>query len=326
MMQATARARANIALAKYWGKSDITLNLPAVPSLSLTLDPLTTTTSVTFSPDFDKDSLTINDQVCDATSTLRTTALLDRVRKNAGITLRARVASTNSFPTASGLASSASGFAALACAASSAAGLSLGHPELSALARASSASAARSIYPGFVTLEAGAVGEATLHAESLFGADHWNVCMVIAVTSEGEKDVGSTSGMETSRLTSPYYEAWLLNAPRFYREVREGVGARDIERVGNAMEQSTFAMHACAMASSPSISYLRPATLLALEVVRRLRREKSLGVYATMDAGPHVKALCHVNDAATVEEALRQTEGVLRVIRAIPGLGVELLP
>ena len=45
---ARATARANIALAKYWGKSDVALNLPAVPSISLTLDGLVTTTTVTF--------------------------------------------------------------------------------------------------------------------------------------------------------------------------------------------------------------------------------------------------------------------------------------
>ncbi len=43
---AVATACANIAVVKYWGKRDSGLNLPAAPSLSLTLDALRTRTSV----------------------------------------------------------------------------------------------------------------------------------------------------------------------------------------------------------------------------------------------------------------------------------------
>jgi diphosphomevalonate decarboxylase len=325
MMQKTARARANIALAKYWGKSDVALNLPAVPSLSLTLEPLTTTTTVTFTADLRTDSLLINGKITTGDALARASKLLARVRERAGVPLFAHVESKNEFPTASGLASSASGFAALACAASAAAGLPFSPRELSMLARASSASAARSIYPGFVALPAGKEGDSSLQAEMLFDENHWDVCMIVAVNAEGAKAIGSTSGMERSRTTSPYYNAWLAAAPSYFNEVLAGVAARDLARVGTAMEESTFAMHACAMASSPSVSYLQPATLSALETVRRLRKTESLGVYATMDAGPHVKALCLQRDADRVERGLRETPGVLRTLRAVPGRGVEVL-
>lgn len=323
-MRGSAVACANIALAKYWGKSDTALNLPAVPSLSLTLGELTTETSVVFDSAFERDELVLNGHVANHVALRRAIALLDRLRSRAKITLKARIESTNNFPTASGLASSASGFAALAGAASTALELALPPNELSALARASSASAARSVFGGFVELLAGQPGEADLSAQPLFNEAHWKVCMVVAVTAEHEKDVGSTSGMESSRATSPYYGAWLKTAPALFSRVRDGVAARDIERTGEAMEESMWAMHACALASTPSIRYWQSATANALDTVQRLRKEKSLPVYATMDAGPHVKAFCRSEDARTVSEELAATPGVLRTLLASPGPGIRV--
>jgi diphosphomevalonate decarboxylase len=320
-----ARARANIALAKYWGKSDRALNLPAVPSISMTLDPLLTETTVTLRSDLKSDELLLNGTPALGEELARATELLDRVRAEASLTLRARVESSNHFPTASGLASSASGFAALAAAARHAAGLPLDAAKTSALARQSSASAARSVFGGFVELPAGVPGDAKLAATELAPASHWPLRIVVAVTSEGRKAVGSTDGMTHTKLTSPYYEPWVTAAPALADHVRAGILARDLARVGRAMEQSTLAMHACALAADPGLLYFRPATLAAFACVRELRQDGRAEVYATMDAGPHVKALCHVSQLEIVSAALAATPGVLRVIHAEPGPGVELM-
>src|SRR5262249_42523356 len=133
--RATARACANIALAKYWGKSDVALNLPAVPSVSVTLDPLVTETTVELDAALDRDVLVLGGAPADAKATARASKLLDALRARGGDARRARITSTNAFPTASGLASSASGFAALAGAGAAALGLSLSPAELSAVAR-----------------------------------------------------------------------------------------------------------------------------------------------------------------------------------------------
>jgi diphosphomevalonate decarboxylase len=320
---AKARARANIALAKYWGKSDTALNLPAVPSISMTLDPLITETRVEFSEQLATDELLLNDAPGLAIELGRATQLLDRVRTEAGFDLRARVTTKNQFPTASGLASSASGFAALAAAARSAAGLAFDADKTSSLARRSSASAARSVFGGYVELPAGAPGDDALSAHVLAPPEHIALCIVVAVTAEGRKAVGSTDGMTHTRLTSPYYEAWVQVAPQLAREVREGLLARDLARIGRAMEQSTLAMHACGFAAGPGLIYWQPATLAAFSRVRELR-EQGIEVYATMDAGPHVKALCHASDAIAVSQALGETPGVLRTLLAGPGPAVEV--
>lgn len=322
--EATARAHANIALAKYWGKSDVALNLPAVPSISMTLSPLNTTTHVRFDDALDQDALQLDGAPANEAERARASTLLQRVRDEAGVAAFATVVSHNDFPTAAGLASSASGFCALATAARAAAGLGFDRGAISSLSRMSSASAARSAFGGFVELPAGLPGDAGLQATELAGPEHWDLRIVVAVTAEGRKDVGSTDGMTHTRDTSPYYDAWVKAAPALCDEVRAGIAARDLTRVGEAMEHSTLSMHACAMAAAPAVIYFQPATLAVLHRMRALRRDEGLRAYATMDAGPHVKALCHASDVDAVVAKLESIDGVLRTLVATPGGGVEL--
>jgi diphosphomevalonate decarboxylase len=321
--KATALARANIALAKYWGKSDVALNLPAVPSISITLEPMRTETTVEFDAALNEDVVMLNGKLAEGKARLRAVKVIEEARLRSGKKERARVDSTNNFPTASGLASSASGFAALVAASLSAAGLPRDNAVWSALSRQASASAARSIYGGFVELPRGVPGDTSCAAHPIAPPDHWDVRIVVAVANEGPKEVGSTEGMTLSERTSPYYRAWVDCSDALAKEVREGILARDLEKVGEAMEQSTLAMHACMMASRPGLLYFQPATLAALATVRRLRQE-GIAVYATMDAGPHVKALCHAADAPRVVEALAATPMVLRTLLAHPGPDLEV--
>jgi diphosphomevalonate decarboxylase len=322
--QAKVIARANIALAKYWGKSDVALNLPAVASISITLEPMRTETTVSFDAGLAADEVVLNGKPAEGKARTRAIKVLDQVRALAERGERARIESANNFPTASGLASSASGFAALVAAAWTAAGLKRDDLRWSAMSRQASASAARSIYGGFVELPKGVPGNAALAAKELAPADHWDVRIVVAVANEGAKDVGSTEGMALSEQTSPYYRAWVDSSDALVAEVREGILERNLSKVGEAMEQSTLAMHACMMASRPGLIYLQPATLAALATVKRLRKE-GVEVYATMDAGPHVKALCHARDAERVAKALVETPLVLRTLTAQPGPGIEVV-
>jgi diphosphomevalonate decarboxylase len=319
-MKATALAHPNIALAKYWGKRDDGHNLPAVPSLSVTLEGMVTRTTVEFIDGLAVDELRL--QGAPASST-RIEGLLDRVRRRAGSMRRARVESTNDFPTASGLASSASAFAALAVAATHAAGLALSPDELSDLARQSSVSSARSVLGGFVALRAGREGEEHLSAEAVAPADHLDLRVVVAVTHEGPKAIGSSEGMRHTVRTSPYFAAWVAHAPSLYARIREALLRRDLEALGAAAEQSALAMHASAIAAAPGLLYWSGATVDALTQVRALRG-RGLSAWATIDAGPHVKVLTTSTDEARVAEAMREVPGVLRTIEARPGPGAHL--
>jgi diphosphomevalonate decarboxylase len=322
-----ARARANIALSKYWGKADRALNLPAVPSLSLTLDDLVTETAAARDPSLAADRVELDGAHREGAEAKTLADFLALVRARAGVAEGSpgsflRVRSFNRFPTASGLASSASGYAALAAAASAAYGLRLDDAALSALARRGSASAARSVFGGWAELPAGAPGDDSTGARPLFGADHWDVAMVLALVDRGPKDVASRDGMRRTAETSPYYAAWLSAAPLLHARVRDAVTARDLAATGEAMEASTMAMHASAWAAQPAVRYARGATLDVLDVVRALRRD-GVGAWATMDAGPHVKVLCAGADADAVADRLRPTPGVLEARIARPGAGIE---
>jgi diphosphomevalonate decarboxylase len=317
---ATVRSHANIALAKYWGKADAARNLPAVPSLSLTLAGMRTTTEVSFSAELAADELWLAGQPQPGKPLERASKLLGQVRTLAGVSTFARVRSHNDFPTASGLASSASGFAALALAAVTALGLELPLERVTALARAASASAARSLYGGYVELLASAE-----HATRVAPPEHWPLTMLVAVTSEAAKDTGSTDGMQHTARTSPYYSSWVTDAPRLFAEVKAAVLAKDFERLAPAVEQSALAMHASMLAASPALIYFRPATLAVIEAVRDLRRTGTAACF-TIDAGPHVKVLVQPKDAAAVRERLAQAPGVLRVLESAAGPDATVLP
>lgn len=306
-LTARARAHSNIALAKYWGKRDVALNIPAVGSISVTLDALHTDTTVTFDPVFGEDELWLADRQQPAG---RVSAVLDLVRELAGVDLRARVASTNNFPTGAGLASSASGFAALIVAACAAVGVEVTSRELSMLARRGSASAARSIFGGYVELHAGVSpdGEDSF-AEPLLAAEDWPLSVVIAITDPQAKAVSSSTGMQATSASSPFYPAWVASSGEGLDRMRVAILARDFETVGELAEHSCLALHSLMFTTHPALIYWNAATVATIHTVRELRAA-GLPVYFTIDAGPQVKALCRPEDAAAVAAALGGVAGV----------------
>ncbi len=322
---ATAEARSNIALVKYWGKRDAALNLPATGSLSLTLDGLTTRTTVTWLDGDAGDSLLLGGVEEHGEALARVSRFLDLVRARAGLRAAARVESANDFPTASGLASSASAFAALALAATGAAGLSLPGAELSALARRGSGSAARSIFGGLVEMRRGQADDGSdAYAVPLLGESEWDLRLVVAVVGGGViKAVSSRSGMDLTTATSPLYPAWIECVAADLAAAKRAIEARDLAGLGEVAERNALAMHATALAAHPAVLYWRGATVEALHALRALRAG-GVGAWATIDAGPHVKALCAPGDATRVEATLAAVPGVTRTIACRPGAGARL--
>ncbi len=294
--RATAVAHPNIALVKYWGKRDAALNLPAVPSLSVTLDALRTRTTVRFDPRLDADRLLLNGRTADD-ERARVSATLDLLRSRAGVASRAEVISDNDFPTAAGLASSASGFAALVVAADAALGLGLDRQTLSMLARQGSGSAARSLFGGYVQMNAGERGDGSdAYAEPVADADALPLAVVIAVTSTAAKPVGSTDGMTRTARTSPYWGAWVDTTPEDLAQARAAIDASDFDALARVAEHSCLKMHALAMSADPGLVYWNGATVQCLHEVRALR-QAGVPVFFTIDAGPQLKALCAPDSA-----------------------------
>jgi diphosphomevalonate decarboxylase len=322
---ATAVAHPNIALAKYWGKAAGGGNAPAVPSLSVTLSGMETRTRVHFREDASADTFALDGAPASAAETARVVGLLDTVRARAGFSLRAEITSANDFPTASGLASSASGFAALALAAMAAAGLPHDLAFASDLARRASASSARSLFGGYVALAAGDGTDGFLPAVPVADGAALPLRVCVAVTTTGRKEVASRSGMNHTASTSPYYRAWLEHAPTVFAAVRDAILASNFKALGEAAEESALAMHASAIASRPGIIYWNGVSVETLAAVRSLRAA-GVAAYATMDAGPHVKVLCQPHDESTVVAALRAVPGVRDVLITQPGPGAHLVP
>ncbi len=319
-----ARACANIALVKYWGKraGEGALNLPATGSLSLTLDALVTETRLELDRALAADAVTLDGAPAGDRERAKVSAFLDLVRATSAP--RARVDSVNRFPTASGLASSASGFAALAVAATEAYDVAMSPRALSQLARMGSGSAARSIAGGFVRMHAGATDD-DAYAEPIESPLAADVRMVIAIVGGGAaKSHGSRDAMAHVAATSPLYDAWLALVTRDLAAAEAALAAGDLARLGEVAEANALAMHASAFAARPAIIYWQPATVALLAIVRELRAAGH-AAWATIDAGPHVKVLTTAADAAHVATAVASIAGVTEVLTSGAGRGAEVV-
>ncbi|MEV0171121.1 diphosphomevalonate decarboxylase [Streptomyces sp. NPDC050803] len=304
---ATAVAHPNIALVKYWGKRDERLVLPYTDSLSMTLDVFATTTSVRLAPDAPADEVTLDGRPAQAEARRRVTAFLDLVRERAGRAERAVVDSRNTVPTGAGLASSASGFAALAVAAAAAYGLRYDTRDLSRLARRGSGSAARSLHGGFAVWYAGAADapdpDLASYAEPVPVAG-LDPALVIALLHTGPKPVSSRDAMRRTVRTSPLYQGWADSSRADLAEMRRALLRADLDAVGEIAERNALGMHATMLAARPAVRYLTPATLTVLDAVQQLRQD-GVAAYATLDAGPNTKVLCRSSDADRVAAAVR---------------------
>jgi len=311
-MSTTASAHPNIALVKYWGKAAVAGNVPATPSLSITLDTLCSTTTV---ETCERDEIELNGT---RTSDPKIAACLANLRSRFEVP-PLRVVSQNNFPTAAGLASSASGFAALVTAIDAHCELGLTPGQRSDFARQASGSAARSIFGGFVGLEG-----PDWMARPLLAAEDWPLRVVIAVTDTASKSVSSSVGMTRSAETSAYYPAWVSSTAEDYAAGRELVATRDFAGLAALAENSCLKMHALMMSSRPAMLYWRPATLACIEALRELQGAGT-PVFFTIDAGPQLKAVCLPEAEAAVAQALSNVPGVVSITSVGLGSGARLV-
>ncbi len=369
-MSVRVRACANIALTKYWGKQvppgdsrdfrgsrDFRdaprppANGPATPSIGLVLQELWTETTLESaeSAPCGQDHLELNGRPADPASQARVARYIDLWRRLGLVEGSFLIRSTNHFPTAAGLASSASGFAALATALATVSRRRLSRAALSRLARQGSGSAARSIPGGLTLLPAGkdpaarsllapqdvpwgmVVAVVRTHAPSGYvaagdaaaggGLDRDGDARQMAALA---KEVGSREGMEHTRGTSPYYTAWTRQARSDTRALRGAIERRDLASLGAIAEANALAMHACMLAARPALLYWQPATIAMLREVRRWRAD-GLEAYMTTDAGPHPVLLAAREDLAAVAERARRVAGVGDVLICHPGPGATVL-
>ena len=319
---ATAVACANIAFIKYWGNRDHDLRIPVNGSFSMNLDGLFAKTEVVFNENLEEDKLILNEENVSGAGLARVSQILDEVREAVGIKLKAKVMSENNFPTGAGIASSAAAFAALALAASKAAGLDLDEPALSRLARHGSGSACRSIPGGFTEWTDGETDEDS-YSFSIAPPEHWDLVDCVAVTSSGHKNIGSTQGHRIAE-TSPLQAARIADAPRRIDICRKAILERDFESFASVVEKDSDLMHAVMMTSNPALFYWNPATIRVMQSVRDWRAQ-GLPVFYTIDAGPNVHVITLKENMDEVAQKLESLEGVEKVLTATVGGAARLL-
>jgi diphosphomevalonate decarboxylase len=320
-MKATAIANANIALVKYWGKRNEKLMLPQNSSISMTLDGLNTVTTVEFSKKYNRDIFILDNQEFKGSEEFKKVVKhLNLIREMAGIEKKAKVASKNNFPTAAGLASSASGFAALSLAGTKAAGIDLDLKQLSTLARRGSGSATRSCLGGFVEWQKGEKPDGSdSYAIQIASPEHWpEFRMITTIVSMVAKKVSSTEGMDLTVKTSPMYKDWLNTVEEDLEKVKNGILKKDFTLVGETAESNCLKMHAMMITTQPSLIYWMPATLEIIHSVLSWR-EEGLECYFTIDAGPQVKVICLEKDVPEIERRLQKILAVKKTIICKPG-------
>lgn len=320
-MKATAIAPSNIAFTKYWGKKDEVLRLPENGSVSMTLSDLLTTTTVEFSPSFKRDTVKINGGGVEKGEAKRVIKHLDRVRKMANITDKAKVVSSNNFPAGTGLASSASGFAALTLAAVAAAGLNLSPKELSILARQGSGSACRSIPGGFVEWLDGDTSE-TSYAVQIFPPNYWDIANVVAIFTEEKKEVSSSSGHEAAQ-TSPFFKSRLALMKEKNKNLKKLIKDKNFEAFGEFLEAEALEFHAITLTQNPYLIYWTSGTLNTMKLTRKWRGQ-GLPVYFTVDTGQNIHLFVEGKNIKKLVSELKKLEGIKNIIINKPGEGTKL--
>lgn len=320
-MKSTAIANSNIALIKYWGKINEKLRLPANSSISMNLDSLWTTTTVEFSKDLKKDRIIING-IDNGDEANRVSKHIDLIRKLAGVTTKARVATKNNFPESVGIASSASGFAALTLAATAAAQIKIAKKELSILARLGSGSASRSIPSGFVEWKKGDSHQNSF-AISLFEPNHWKIADIVAIVSDKPKNVGSTAGQKIAKA-SPFFKIRLKNIDKKINQIKKYIKQKNFARFGELIEAESMELHAIMMTSTPPLIYWHPETLKLMACVKSWRSE-GLPIYFTIDAGPNLHLIVEDKNIPALLAKLKNICEVKKTIVNHPGGGARLI-
>jgi len=327
----TCEATANIAVVKYWGKRDEKLILPQEGSLSFTMDEqLKTRTTVAFDPSFTQDELWLNGKKMDLSDkdTAERLQQLDVIREKAGLREKAKIVSVNCFPTAAGFASSAAGLAALACAASKAAGLNLSTKELSILARLGSGSACRSVVGGFVEWKKGEKPDGSdSHAVQIAPHTHWpELRNVIGITDPSKKKVSSRAGMKQTVATSVLYKARLSYLPKLIEEVKKAVLEKNFPAFGEMIMRESNNLHSVMLDTWPPIIYLNDVSRQVIYAIHEWNQAQGeVKAAYTFDAGPNPHVYTTADYAEEIQKLLREIEGIQKTMVCKIGSGPKYL-
>lgn len=294
---AKAFAPSNIALCKYWGKRNVELNLPINSSLSISLANLGTTTSIQ-PAEYDQVFLNGERQPEQQAFATKVIEFINLFRRDLNQALR--IDTHNNIPTAAGLASSASGFAALMLAINDFYQFKLPPTTLSAFARIGSGSAARSIFQGFVEWHQGSAQDGMDSYAEPLNSNWKKLNIALLKISTASKKTNSRQGMQRTVKTATLYQSWQQQATADLATIKSAIKHQDFEQLGQTAEHNALAMHATMIASWPPLLYWLPESVAAMHRVWQLR-ESGTPIYLTMDAGANLKLLFESQSKSTVK-------------------------
>lgn len=319
-------APTNIALIKYWGKRDSQLNLPFTGSFSMTLSDLGTETQI---QNAQADHFFLNDIefFSDSSEFKRVFQVVDHFRKRFDLSEKLEIVSTNNFPTAAGLASSASGMAALVFGLNEFFGLNLSKKEMSIIARQGSGSASRSFWGGFVRWNKGTEKDGgDSFAEQLFDERHFReLRMIVNVVSSEKKAVSSREAMQGTVQTSELYQKWVEENDVMVEKAVEFVEKKDFLSLGKIVEENALFMHETMRNAKPPVDFLKKESWEIIDLVQKMRISGEAQGFVTMDAGPQVKILCLENDVKIFQERLSEFDFIEEQFICSVGSGPRVL-
>lgn len=304
------KAPVNIALSKYWGKREPVLNLPTNSSLSISLPDLGTETQISLlTAEHQQDAIYLNGEQLsnEVTFAKRLSEFLNHFRSPG---IHFKVETVNTVPTAAGLASSASGYAALVLALNDLFDWQLSLEMLSLLARMGSGSASRSLFSGFAMWYQGKADDGMdSYAEPI--STIWpEFCIGLLEINVKEKPVSSTAGMQNTVNTCALYEAWPKQANRDVEIIHQAVLNKDFTTLGQTAEHNALSMHATMIATWPPILYWQAESVAAMHKIWQLR-EQGVEVYFTMDAGPNLKLMFLEKQKPAIEQAFTEMKTLM---------------
>jgi diphosphomevalonate decarboxylase len=324
------RAPSNIAVIKYMGKSDTSVNLPANSSLSLTLDSLCTMTELEHSPASgfqlqwtgasEMGGRVLRPLALQAKDRPKMERHFRRVLEHFGAPIAGRwhVRTGNAFPAGAGIASSASGFAALTLAIATVIGKQhTPRSELAALSRQGSGSSCRSFEGPWVQWDHS-------HAASVPSSFDTLSDLVILI-EESEKAVGSSEAHQRVRA-SPNWKGRVERVQERLARIRSSLAEGDWKTFSTCCWQEAMDMHELFHTSEPPFSYWKPQThevLAWLESIGAHRGDVKIGV--TLDAGPNVHLLVPQRDEAFWLDKIEERFPANSVLVDRQGSGAEVL-
>lgn len=283
-----AFAPSNIALCKYWGKRNLELNLPVTSSLSISLANKGSIAEIAVTNANEHEIFIDNEHLpAECQYAQRLSSYLDLFKFSNN---HYRLHLNFNIPIASGLASSACGFASIVKAVDDLYEWNLDNKSLSILARLGSGSACRSVYDGFVEWHHGKQSDGMDSYATLIN-DPWpQLYLGLCIVSKAKKAVSSREGMQRTVETSDLYCAWPEKTVQDLMELKTAIDKKDFELLGRTVESNAMTMHATMLASWPPLMYSQPKTVTIIQQIWALR-QKGLSVYFTQDAGPNLKLL-----------------------------------